>query len=643
MGKCKRLIMIGMFITILLLWPVVSINAEEANYTYKYSGIDNACTKTTYMVNTNEQIAMEKLKLAEAEKVVENEVYYELPFSTTYDITAKTFTAHLTLNTADNLYLAYYKGNIYDSDKAFPYAVFTGQKSVDVTFSSSGYDYTMFWVVDGANNLVAPAYPTYGNDVYKDNRALEDLFIYQGCRYYTDKEFSDAVQFTNGNDLSSHNFNAVFQKGNLTVSSPNLNTQTIFFAQGYKNGEFVNDVSWFFQDFDGNTLTNDISRIFEESGEYTIVYWFETKGIRTKNQYFTYTYNRPQQQVGNAINIRWEEDNPGCISFTPSETPVPVEYFECRLEYREKDETEFQSDYAIHSSSHHGYRADLSYGTTRDDCVYRVAIRLHSSDIERYAHSDWVYSGLYGDSGAIRAQVEAFVERMYTVALGRNAETDGLEYWTNLLLTHKTDGANLANGFILSEEFFTQNYSNIEFVNVLYRTFLNREADAAGLSYWVNQLDTQTSRKHVLAGFVNSPEFDEICTSYGISRGTLTAEIVEIPDGLYDFIERTYIYALGREGEKSGIEYWVQKIAANLSTPEIAAKSFFLSPEYINKNTTDEEFIQAMYKTFMDRDAEPDGMNFWKNHLNSGTTRETVMSGFAQSAEFKGIMASYGL
>ncbi len=323
-----------------------------------------------------------------AEEVVENEVYYELPFSTTYDITAKTFTAHLTLDTTDNLYLAYYRGNIYDSDRAFPYAVFTGQKSVDVTFSSSGYDYTMFWVVDGANNLVAPAYPTYGNEVYKDNHALEDLFVYQGCRYYTDKEFSDAVQFTNGNDLSSHNFNAVFQKGNLTVSTPNLNTQTIFFAQGYKNGEFVNDVSWFFQDFDGNTLTNDISRIFEESGEYTIVYWFETKGIRTKNQYFTYTYNRPQQQVGNATNIRWEEDNPGYISFTPSETPVPVLYFECRLEYREKDEAEFQSGYAIHSSSHHGYRYDLSEGMTREDCIYRVAIRLHSSDIERFAHSD---------------------------------------------------------------------------------------------------------------------------------------------------------------------------------------------------------------------------------------------------------------
>lgn len=241
------------------------------------------------------------------------------------------------------------------------------------------------------------------------------------------------------------------------------------------------------------------------------------------------------------------------------------------------------------------------------------------------------------------AAVKAFVERMYTVALGRAAETDGLEYWTNLLLEKKTDGANLASCFIMSEEFFTKSCSDTEFVNILYQTFLNRGADAAGLRYWVEKLENQTSRKYVLAGFVNSPEFNDICNGYGINRGTLTAEMEVISDGLYGFIERTYIYALGREGDENGIEYWVQKIAAGLSTPEIAAKSFFFSPEYLQKNTSDEEFIQALYKTFMDRAAEQDGMSYWKNVLQSGTTREAVVDGFAQSGEFAGIKSSYGL
>ncbi len=583
------------------------------------------------------------VKLTEGEEIIEDEVYYELPFSTTYDITAKTFTAHLTLNTTDNLYLAYYKGNIYDSDKAFPYAVFTGQKSVDITFSSSGYDYTMFWVVDGANNLVAPAYPKYGNDVYKDNRALEDLYLYRTSRYYTDKAFSDAVQFTNGNDLSVYNLNAVFQNGYLTVSTPNINTQTVLYAQGYKNGELANDVSWYFQDFNGNTLTNDISRIFDESGEYTVVYWFETNGIRTKNQYFTYTYNRPQQQVGNAINIRWEEENPGWISFSPSYAPVQVVYFECRLEYRKKDESEFQSSYSTHTSYHHGYREDLSNGMTEEDCVYRVAIRLHSSDIERYAHSDWVYSGLYDESGETRAQVEAFVERMYTVVLGREAEVGGLDYWTDMLMNGSVDGASVANGFIMSDEFFNRGLDNEGYVTVLYQTFFSREPDTSGMEYWTQLLGQRKSRKAVLAGFVNSEEFDTLCTSYGIIRGTLIPGVVDIPEGIYDFVERSYSYSLGRDGDEAGVEYWVQRIVENMSEPQDVAKFFFLSAEYVEKNTSNKDYVKALYLTFVDREADASGLSFWDELLQNGTTREQVLEGFAYSEEFKKIMESYGL
>lgn len=37
-------------------------------------------------------------------------------------------------------------------------------------------------------------------------------------------------------------------------------------------------------------------------------------------------------------------------------------------------------------------------------------------------------------------QVRAFVERMYTIVLGRTAEADGLSYWTKCLLEHNIDG-----------------------------------------------------------------------------------------------------------------------------------------------------------------------------------------------------------
>ena len=60
--------------------------------------------------------------------------------------------------------------------------------------------------------------------------------------------------------------------------------------------------------------------------------------------------------------------------------------------------------------------------------------------------------------------------------------------------------------------------SNAEFVNRLYRTFMGREADEAGFSAWVSQLDGDVSLEDVFNGFAESPEFTRICASYGIVR-----------------------------------------------------------------------------------------------------------------------------
>ena len=241
------------------------------------------------------------------------------------------------------------------------------------------------------------------------------------------------------------------------------------------------------------------------------------------------------------------------------------------------------------------------------------------------------------------ANTKAFVERMYTVALGREAITSEVEYWSDRLLSHELDGATLANSFIMSEEFLSKCYQNQDYLKVLYGAFLNREPDVGGLEYWLQKMDARTSRKAVLAGFVDSAEFTELCSGYGISKGTLTVDVEIVPEGIYSFVERSYVQALNREGEPGGVAYWVTKIVEKISTPEEAAKAFFLSQEYLSKNTSNEEYIQSLYKTFMDREAEPAGLEYWLNMLQNGATRENVLEGFAYSNEFKAIMTSYGL
>jgi len=117
---------------------------------------------------------------------------------------------------------------------------------------------------------------------------------------------------------------------------------------------------------------------------------------------------------------------------------------------------------------------------------------------------------------ADRVQVEQFVERFYSTVLERSSDSEGLNYWTEELISSRRAGADIARGFIFSSEFITRDINNNEFVNILYRAFFNREADSEGFETWIGQLNSGISRYDILNGFLYSLEFDNLCREYGI-------------------------------------------------------------------------------------------------------------------------------
>ena len=63
----------------------------------------------------------------------------------------------------------------------------------------------------------------------------------------------------------------------------------------------------------------------------------------------------------------------------------------------------------------------------------------------------------------------------------------------------------------------------------------------------------------------------------------------------------------------------------------------------MNKHTTNEAYVEDLYLTFLGRKPDVNGKNAWVDKLNSGSSRQEIMTGFADSKEFKNIMAEYGL
>lgn len=114
--------------------------------------------------------------------------------------------------------------------------------------------------------------------------------------------------------------------------------------------------------------------------------------------------------------------------------------------------------------------------------------------------------------------VTQFVARLYTQALGRGYDIDGLNDWCNRIVSGAWSVTDVSTtGFFNSREFLNKNLNNQEYVKVLYRTFLGREYDAAGLKDWVGKLNSGAmSRDQVLKGFSYSTEFANIMKQYGL-------------------------------------------------------------------------------------------------------------------------------
>ncbi|MCR5803831.1 MAG: DUF4214 domain-containing protein [Clostridia bacterium] len=128
-------------------------------------------------------------------------------------------------------------------------------------------------------------------------------------------------------------------------------------------------------------------------------------------------------------------------------------------------------------------------------------------------------------SGATRAKATiasanatAFATRLYTECLGRDAEEEGLKFWSLGLTNQELSGTQAAKEFFYSAEFVNANYSNEEYINRMYKTFMGREPEAEGKAYWLDLLNKGTTRDEVFNFFSTCPEFTEICKSYAITR-----------------------------------------------------------------------------------------------------------------------------
>ncbi len=109
------------------------------------------------------------------------------------------------------------------------------------------------------------------------------------------------------------------------------------------------------------------------------------------------------------------------------------------------------------------------------------------------------------------------------------------------------------------------------------------------------------------------------------------------------FVTRFYQQCLNREPDSPGLAGWANGLLDGSLKGADVATSFIFSDEFINRYTTNEDFVTILYHAFFNREPDSAGYAGWLNMLYDGTSRSDVLNGFIGSQEFNNLCGNYGI
>lgn len=131
----------------------------------------------------------------------------------------------------------------------------------------------------------------------------------------------------------------------------------------------------------------------------------------------------------------------------------------------------------------------------------------------------------------------------------------------------------------------------------------------------------------------------------GIQASCNVVVNIEAPlNDVQKFVSRLYENILQREADTAGLNAWANVLTSGQEQGAKVAQGFLESEEFKQRTTlSDTDYMYILYRTFLDREPDDQGLNAWLNVLDSGLSRMHVFKGFAESAEFTALCSQYGI
>ncbi len=219
-------------------------------------------------------------------------------------------------------------------------------------------------------------------------------------------------------------------------------------------------------------------------------------------------------------------------------------------------------------------------------------------------------ASLYGERFATEA---VFVDQMYRDFLSRSPDPAGLAYWSGEL-RRGVDPAALVE-FLLTSPEFEQNTAPIV---RLYHSIFDRTPDIGGLRFWVSRTASGIPLADTADAMLESAEFA------ALANASNTDEIVAA----------VYGRSLGRTPDAGGLAYWRGEIDAGRLTLSEFIVVVSESPEH-QALLGGEVDSTLLYVGMLQRVPEAGGLDYWTGLLDGGTKIRDIAAAFLEQPEWR--------
>jgi len=205
---------------------------------------------------------------------------------------------------------------------------------------------------------------------------------------------------------------------------------------------------------------------------------------------------------------------------------------------------------------------------------------------------------------------DKWVTDMYSQVFDREADTGGLDYWSQQLDDGAVTQEDIMKSFVGSDEYQDKMMDTDFNLDTAYDDILGRAPDAAGEAYYQNEFDTTaTTYDDIINSMFDSEEFkttndvaqpvvadvtesvsnlddvtvDQTANTYQDADGTFSL------DGASDMVESWYGEHSVNDGDEAGSAYWTDQLDAAATTPEVLAIEQAFLTALSNDNGIDDD------------------------------------------------------